>query len=123
MLSVVRVFATEPMGGFGAGMAAKVLNNLLAASSTVFTRLALDWADDLGIEKTRLLNLIHTSSDQTWFGSNFDDIEFARDGFDQENTIGILRKDVQAAIDGAPDNADIKLPLTLITAIEKLIPR
>jgi 3-hydroxyisobutyrate dehydrogenase-like beta-hydroxyacid dehydrogenase len=111
------------MGEFGAGMAAKVLNNLLAASSTVFTRLALDWADDLRIEQERLLDLMHTSSGQTWFGSNFDDIEFARDGFDPENTIGILKKDVQAAIDGAPDNADINLPLTLISAIEKLRPR
>ncbi len=111
------------MGGFGAGMAAKVLNNLLAASSTVATRLVLDWADELGIKETRLLDLMHTSSGQTWFGSNFNDIEFARDGFDAENTIGILKKDVEAAMDGAPDNADLNLPLTLIAMIEKLRPR
>ena len=111
------------MGGFGAGMAAKVLNNLLAASSTVATRLVLDWADELGIEEARLLDLMHTSSGQTWFGSNFNDIEFARDGFDPENTIGILKKDVEAAMDGAPDNADLNLPLTLIAMIEKLRPR
>ena len=111
------------MGGFGAGMAAKVLNNLLAASSTVATRLVLDWADDLGIEETRLLDLMHTSSGQTWFGSNFADIEFSRNGFDSENTIGILKKDVEAAMDGAPDNADLSLPETLIAAIEKLRPR
>jgi 3-hydroxyisobutyrate dehydrogenase-like beta-hydroxyacid dehydrogenase len=111
------------MGGFGAGMAAKVLNNLLAASSTVATRLVLDWADELGIEEKRLLDLMHTSSGQTWFGSNFNDIEFARDGFDAENTIGILKKDVEAAIAGAPDSADLNLPLTLIAMIEKLRPR
>ncbi|MEO1920048.1 MAG: NAD(P)-binding domain-containing protein [Paracoccaceae bacterium] len=106
------------MGEFGAGMAAKVLNNLLAASSTVFTRLALDWADDLGVEQKRLLDLMRTSSGQIWFGSNFEDIEFARDGYNPENTIGILKKDVQAAIDGAPENADINLPLTVIAAIK-----
>ena len=111
------------MGDFGAGMAAKVLNNLLAASSTIATRLVLDWSDALGIEEERLLALMHTSSGQTWFGSNFDDIEFARDGFDTENTIGILKKDVEAAVDGAPDNADLTLPLTLIELIEKLRPR
>lgn len=111
------------MGGFGTGMAAKVLNNLLAASSTAATRLVLDWADELGIEETRLLDLMHTSSGQTWFGSNFNDIEFARDGFDAENTIGILKKDVEAAMDGAPDNADLNLPLTLIEMLEKLRPR
>ena len=111
------------MGGFGAGMAAKVLNNMLAASSTVATRLVLDWADELGIKESRLLDLMHTSSGQTWFGSHFNDIEFARDGFDPENTIGILKKDVEAAIDGAPENADLNLPLTLIAMIEKLTPR
>ena len=110
------------MGDFGAGMAAKVLNNLLAASSTVMTRLALDWAEALEIDQDKLLALMHTSSGQTWFGSNFDTIEFARDGFDPENTIGILKKDVEAAIDGAPERADITLPRTLIAAIEKLRP-
>lgn len=110
------------MGDFGAGMAAKVLNNLLAASSTVMTRLALDWADALAIDQDKLLALMHTSSGQTWFGSNFDTIEFARDGFDPENTIGILKKDVEAAIDGAPDHVDLTLPRTLIAAIEKLRP-
>lgn len=111
------------MGDYGAGMVAKVLNNLLAASSTVATRLVLDWADALGIEENRLLDLMQTSSGQTWFGSNFNDIEFSRDGFDLENTIGILKKDVEAAVDGAPDSADLNLPLTLIGMIEKLRPR
>lgn len=111
------------MGGFGAGMAAKVLNNLVAASSTVATRLALEWADTLGIEADRLLALMHTSSGQTWFGSNFNEIEFAQDGFTADNTIGILKKDVQAAMDGAPNGADLSLPETLIAAIEKLQPR
>ena len=111
------------MGGYGTGMAAKVLNNVLAASSTAITRLVLDWADELGIEETRLLDLMHTSSGQTWFGSNFNDIEFSRDGFDAENTIGILKKDVEAAMDGAPDNADLNLPLTIIAMLEKLSPR
>ncbi len=43
------------MGTFGTGMAAKVLNNLLAASNTAMTRLVLDWADQAGLDERRFL--------------------------------------------------------------------
>lgn len=111
------------MGGPGAGMSAKVLNNLLAASSTAVTRLALDWGDQHGLDEKALLALMHTSSGQTWFGSNFDTIEFANNGFSTDNNIGILKKDVEAAIDGAPEGADLELPRAIIAAIHKLKPR
>ena len=95
------------MGGFGAGMTAKVLNNYVAASSAASTRKALTWAAELGLDQAKLLALMHASSGQTWFGSNFDAIEFARDGYDPDNTIHIIAKDVEAALDGvgAPDDA------------------
>jgi len=48
------------MGDTGAGMAAKVLNNLLAASNTAMTRMVLDWADEAGIDEQKLLDLIHS---------------------------------------------------------------
>jgi 3-hydroxyisobutyrate dehydrogenase-like beta-hydroxyacid dehydrogenase len=111
------------MGGTGAGMAAKVLNNLLAASATATTRLILDWADDFGLDEGKLLALIHTSSGQNWFASGYNDIEFARDGYSTDNTIGILEKDVQSALDAAPLNADTTLPETLIAQIANLKPR
>nr|MCU0909826.1 NAD(P)-binding domain-containing protein [Paracoccaceae bacterium] len=101
------------MGPFGAGMSAKVLNNLLAASHTAMTRLALDWADAEGIDEARLLSLIHTSSGQNWLASSFDEIEFARAGWARDNTIGILVKDVAAALDAAPPGADPRLPLAV----------
>ncbi len=98
------------MGPFGSGMQAKVLNNLLAASNTAMTRLVLDWAGDAGIDRDALLALIATSSGQNWFASGFDQIEFARDGYAEDNTIGILIKDVASALDAAPNNADTNLP-------------
>jgi len=111
------------MGPAGAGMTAKVLNNLVAATSTAVTRLALDWADRLGVDERRLLALMHDSSGQTWFGSGFERIEFARDGYDPENTIGILRKDVESALD-AVDPADrAGLPEAVIEALLSLKPR
>lgn len=98
------------MGAFGSGMQAKVLNNLLAASNTAMTRLVLEWADASGLDEQALLQLIHTSSGQNWFASGFDQIEFAHDGHDPDNTIAILVKDVASALDAAPTDADTALP-------------
>lgn len=110
------------MGPMGAGMAAKVLNNLVAASSTATTRLALDWAAKFGLEQQKMLDLMQVSSGQTWFGSGFDTIEFARDGFADDNTIAILKKDVESALDAAPKDANTALPRALIDAITALRP-
>jgi len=111
------------MGPFGAGMSAKVLNNLLAASSTAMTRLVLDWADDAGLNEAQFLDLVRTSSGQNWLASGFEEIEFARDGYREDNTIGILVKDVESALDGAPDKADETLPRAVQNLIQNLSPR
>lgn len=111
------------MGPFGSGMTAKVLNNLLAASSTAMTRLVLDWADELGLEEENLLALIEQSSGQNWLASGFNDIEFARDGYALDNSIGILEKDVRSALDAAPKSAQIALPEAVMEAIRALKPR
>ena len=111
------------MGEFGAGMQAKVLNNLLAASHTAMTRLVLDWADAASLESEKLLSLIATSSGQNWLASGFDQIEFARDGYAPDNTIAILVKDIAAALDAAPEGADLTLPETVQTSIRNLKPR
>ena len=87
------------LGPFGAGMAAKVLNNFVAAASVVAVRQAYDWATEIGVDRELLAALMHKSSGQTWFGSQFDTIDFARHGYEPGNTIGILEKDVEAALD------------------------
>ena len=110
------------MGGFGAGMTAKVLNNLLAASHTAMTRLVLDWADAQGVDEGRLLDLVHAASGQNWFASGFDEIEFARDGYSEDNSIGILFKDVAPALDIVGD-AETSLPIAVQEAIRRLEPR
>ncbi|MEJ6397191.1 NAD(P)-dependent oxidoreductase [Yoonia sp. 208BN28-4] len=111
------------MGAFGAGMTAKVLNNLLAASHTVMTRMVLDWADAAGIDESKLLALIAASSGQNWLASGFDTIEFARDGYADDNSIGILVKDVAAGLDMAPEGADTAIPDQIKSALRHLKPR
>lgn len=114
---------THRMGAFGAGMQAKVLNNLLAASNTTMTRLVLDWADQAGLEEAGLLALIHTSSGQNWLASGFEEIEFARKGYSAKNSLGILKKDVESALDAAPKGADTRLPELLAQMVGQLEPR
>lgn len=111
------------MGSYGAGMQAKVLNNLLAAANTAMTRLVLDWADSAGLDEAKLLNLIDTSSGQNWFASGFDQIEFARDGLRDDNSIAILVKDIESALDAAPAQADTRLPRVVQDSIRALKPR
>ncbi len=111
------------MGPFGAGMQSKVLNNLLAASNTMMTRLVLDWADAAGLDETRLLALINTSSGQNWMASGFNEIEFARKGYDTTNSLGILKKDIESALDAAPNQADTRLPDLLADMVQRLKPR
>ncbi|NOX72974.1 MAG: NAD(P)-dependent oxidoreductase [Alphaproteobacteria bacterium] len=111
------------MGEFGAGASAKVLNNLLAASNTVMTRLVLDWAGDSNLNQDKLLQMIDKSSGQNWFASNFEQIEFARHGYSSDNTIGILKKDVQSALDAAPSDANTRLPDLLVELIANLTPK
>lgn len=120
LLAMGRVI--HPMGDYGAGMTAKVLNNLLAASNTAMTRLVLDWADAAGVDESKLLNLINTASGQNWLASGFDEIEFARDGYAPDNTIGILVKDVAAALDMAPDD-NTTLPKAAQTTLKNLTQR
>jgi len=108
------------LGGFGSGMATKVLNNLVAASSVATTRLALEWAQAQDLDINALLSVMNDSSGQTWFGSNFAGIEFSKAGFEDDNTIGILKKDVESAIDAMPKGASDDLPRALIEAIVKL---
>jgi len=102
------------MGGLGAGMTGKVLNNFVATAAVTAVRQALDWADELGVDRAKLLALMHDSSGQSWFGSNFDKIEFARDGYDPDNTIGILKKDVESALDAVGADPDEGLQAAMI---------
>jgi len=80
-------------------MTVKVINNFVASSSVVAVRRALEAAAALGVEGRVLLDVMRTSSGGTWYGDNFDDIDWAREGYDPENTMGILEKDMTSFLD------------------------
>jgi len=109
------------LGDLGSGMATKVLNNFVAASTVVAVRNVLAQADKLGMDKQSLLKVMGQSSGQTWFGSNFDQINWANEGHDPTNTIGILEKDVNAFINSLPDGPE-PLHKAIIEALQSLPP-
>ena len=88
------------IGGFGSGMSVKVLNNFVAASSVVAVRHVLSEAKKLGISTEQLLDILNCSSGKTWFSENINSIDWSKESYSKENTIGILEKDVNSYLDG-----------------------
>jgi len=109
------------MGEYGSGMTAKVLNNLVAASSMAATRTALDWGIHNDISPDALLDVMNDSSGQTWISRNFEEIEFSADGYALDNSIGLLSKDIAAAVDASPGQ-ESDLANALIETIRNLEP-
>ena len=46
-----------------------------------------------------MLDVMRSSSGSTWYGDNLADIDWAREGYAKENTMGILEKDVSSFMD------------------------
>lgn len=110
------------MGPQGAGITAKVLNNFVAGAATAGVRQALSWAEDLDMARRPLLDLMNDSSGLTWFGLNFEEIEFSRDGYDPENTLGILKKDLESCLDAVDPATHGGFPEAVVAAIGALKP-
>jgi len=87
------------LGPVGAGAACKIANNLCAAAGVVAVRRALKAAEGYGIEADKLLDVMRTSSGATWYGDNMRKIDWADEGYDPANTMGILEKDVKSFVD------------------------
>lgn len=87
------------IGGCGQGMLAKVLNNYVTASCVVAVRRSLAHADALGMEYRSLLEVMRESSGANWFADNLDRLNWGAEIYEPGNTIGILEKDVFAALD------------------------
>lgn len=92
------------VGASGQGMAAKVFNNYVAASSVVAVRQAQRMAASWGLKPQQLREIMSRSSGATWFGDNFERIDWAEQGYTADNTIAILVKDVNAALDAVADD-------------------
>ena len=91
------------IGKFGSGMSVKVLNNFVASCSVVAVRHVLSEAKNLNISTDQLLEILNCSSGKTWFSQNLHSIDWSKESYKKENTIGILEKDVNSYLDGLQD--------------------
>ena len=66
-------------------------------------RHVLSEAKNLNITTNQLLKILNSSSGQTWFSENLENIDWAKENYDTDNTIGILEKDVRSFLDGLAD--------------------
>ncbi len=94
------------IGNFGSGMMVKVLNNFIAASSVVSVRHVLHQAQKFDLDIEKLFKAIDTSSGQTWFGSNRGSLKWFKESFENNNTMGILTKDVLAYVDAFENESE-----------------
>lgn len=112
-------------GSVGAGMTLKVLNNYVAASSVVAVRRVYELAGHLDVDIAILRGVMRASSGATWYGDRFDDIEWAEQGYDPENTIGILEKDMMSALDAVAEIdtiPDSGFDAAVVNSLRKLKP-
>ncbi|SPH24622.1 3-hydroxyisobutyrate dehydrogenase [Defluviimonas aquaemixtae] len=98
------------MGGFGTAMAAKVMNDFLAASSNAMTRIALDWAEAQGIDEARMIEMTGDTFAQTPAAFAQEIIEFMQPGSGGEFSVSTLIKDVECALDTALTSAHLTPP-------------
>jgi 3-hydroxyisobutyrate dehydrogenase-like beta-hydroxyacid dehydrogenase len=97
------------MGGFGAGMAAKLMNDFLAASSTAMTRIALDWAEAQGIDEARLLDVAGETLPGL-AGAGPDSLDHGPAG---DDCVTALVREVEIALDNALAGAHLTPPRAL----------
>jgi 3-hydroxyisobutyrate dehydrogenase-like beta-hydroxyacid dehydrogenase len=92
------------IGPASMGMTAKVLNNYCAATSVVATHRVLGMARALELDERTLLNVMKASSGSNWFADRIDQIDWASEGYSASNTIGIVEKDVESALDAVSEH-------------------
>jgi 3-hydroxyisobutyrate dehydrogenase-like beta-hydroxyacid dehydrogenase len=101
-------------------MSVKVLNNFVASCSVVAVRHVLSEAKYLNISSEQLLEILNCSSGKTWFSENLENIDWAKESYTKENTIGILEKDVNSYLDGL-ENSESETSLALLNFQKSLL--
>ena len=61
---------------------------------------------------------VPTSSGSTWYGDNLDQISWSREGYDPNNTIGIIEKDMLSFLDALTKYPDLEVKKLTASVLE-----
>jgi 3-hydroxyisobutyrate dehydrogenase-like beta-hydroxyacid dehydrogenase len=75
---------------------------------------------NLNISSEQLLNILNCSSGKNWFSDNLNKIDWAKESYNNDNTIAILEKDVKSFIDGL-ENTQSKISDDMINFQKALL--
>jgi 3-hydroxyisobutyrate dehydrogenase len=104
-------------GSAGAGQAAKVCNNMLAASAVIATSEAFLLGEKLGLDKNKLFDIVSSSSGDTWMLHNFTPLpglvpgSAADEGYQARFAAALMSKDCRLAL-GAAADVGLTLPVS-----------
>ena len=65
-----------------------------------------------------MLGIMKTSSGSTWYGDNLDQISWSREGYDPNNTIGIIEKDMLSFLDALTNYPDLEVKELTASVLE-----
>lgn len=105
------------MGGFGTAMAAKALQDCLAAASSAMTRSALEWAEAQGIEETRLVSLLEATFSQQMPCAIHDPAGLVANARPGDDAGAVLVRNVESALDKALAGAHLNPPRNYAQAV------
>ncbi|MGB3315774.1 MAG: NAD(P)-binding domain-containing protein [Albidovulum sp.] len=108
---------TIRMGDFGTATAAKTLNDLLTASSTALTRIALDWAEAQGIDDERIFDLTEAALGPGLLSAGLDQVQNDRTVPCGSDALTALVENVEIALDLACSEAHLRPPRTMISPV------
>ena len=106
------------VGCLGSGMTCKVINNFVAITGIAAVRKAIAAASKLGMDPKMMLGIMKTSSGSTWYGDNLDQISWSREGYDPNNTIGIIEKDMLSFLDALTKYPDLEVKELTASVLE-----
>jgi 3-hydroxyisobutyrate dehydrogenase-like beta-hydroxyacid dehydrogenase len=88
------------VGDLGAGVTAKIVNNMLAVSNVMLVREALRLCDGLGLDQSALLGVVNTAVGRSWVSENWEAIRAQEQGYTRPGGIvKMAEKDMHLALD------------------------